>query len=249
MRSYGAGTQQVEEKAKELFPSARIHRLDLDSVRRRGSMEKILADFERHDVDILIGTQLVAKGLDVANVGLVGVMSADVTLNIPDFRSAERTFQLVTQAAGRAGRGGEVGRVVIQTYSPDHEAIVCASRHDYTGFYEYEIALRRSIQYPPFADLFLLVLSGEDEEDAENAAQHCASWLRKAAPFLLAIMGPAKAPLAKSDGAYRYHIIVKSPVGKRRATASLLLDFRKEYAASKVHKALLTLDINPYSFL
>lgn len=248
MRSHGAGTQQVEEKVKELFPDARVGRLDLDSVRKRGAMEAILSGFERHDIDILIGTQLVAKGLDVANVGLVGIISADVTLNIPDFRSAERTFQLVTQAAGRSGRGEETGRVVIQTYTPDHEAILCASRHDYEAFYRGEIRLREQIQYPPFADLFLLVLSDEDEEQAEQAARHCADWLRKRGEGL-AVMGPGKAPLAKSEGAHRYHIIIKSYGGRRRATSELLLEMKKMYARSGRFKSLLTMDVNPYSFL
>ncbi len=249
IRSFGAGTQQVEEKAGELFPEARIQRLDLDSVRRKGSMETILTRFEKHQTDILVGTQLVAKGLDVENVGLVGIVSADVTLNIPDFRSAERTFQLVTQAAGRSGRGEQVGQVVIQTYTPEHEALRFAARHDFQGFYEEEIRLRQQIQYPPFCDLFQLVLSDAEEETASALAERCARWLRRKADRDLTVMGPGPSPLNKSGGLYRYQVLVKSPEGRRRGTADLFRQLKRLYTSEKEATSLMTLDVNPYSFL
>jgi primosomal protein N' (replication factor Y) len=249
IRSFGAGTQQVEEKVLELYPDARVRRLDLDSVRKKGSMESILTEFEKHKTDILIGTQLVAKGLDVANVGLVGIVSADVTLNIPDFRSSERTFQLVTQAAGRSGRGDEVGQVVIQTYTPEHEAIRCAARHDYTAFYKGEIRLREQIQYPPFCDLFQLILSDEEEKKAAELAERCVRWLKRKAVKELTVMGPIPAPLSKADGAYRYQVLIKSPEGQRRSTSEMLLQLKRLYTSEKEATSLLTMDVNPYSFM
>ncbi len=249
IRSFGVGTQQVEEKTAELFPEARIERMDLDSIKKKGSMEAILARFQKGKVDILIGTQLVAKGLDFENVGLVGIISADVTLNVPDFRSAERTFQLVTQAAGRSGRGIETGEVVIQTYSPDHAAIISSAVHDYKGFYDQEIRLRKQIQYPPFCDLFQIILADEAEDKAAAMAQRCAVWLRKTAGETLAVMGPCAAPLNKAQGMYRYQILIKSPAGKRKTTSDLLQRLKQVHSAEKEAIKLLTMDINPYSFL
>jgi primosomal protein N' (replication factor Y) (superfamily II helicase) len=249
IRSFGVGTQQVEEKARELFPEARIQRMDLDSVKKKGSMEAILSRFAQAKIDILIGTQLVAKGLDFENVGLVGIISADVTLNIPDFRSAERTFQLVTQAAGRSGRGIETGEVVIQTYSPEHAAILSAAVHDYKGFYNQEIRLRRQIEYPPFCDLFQIVIADEEEDKAAGMAERCAVWLRKKAGDTLSVMGPCASPLNKAQGMYRYQVLIKSPAGKRKYTSDLLQNLKTVHGAEKDKAKLLTMDINPYSFL
>ncbi len=154
IRYFGTGTEKLEEAVGELFENKKVGRLDLDTIRRKGSLEKILNDFGKGKIDILTGTQIVAKGLDFRNVGMVGIVSADVTLNIPDYRSAERTFQLITQAAGRAGRGDEVGRVVIQTYTPDNYAILAAADQNYQTFYEREIQGRKWMQYPPLATSF-----------------------------------------------------------------------------------------------
>ncbi|NCB41475.1 MAG: primosomal protein N' [Clostridia bacterium] len=249
IKSFGVGTQQVEEKTKELFPEAVTARLDLDSVKKKGSMEAILSRFQKGAVDILVGTQLVAKGLDFKNVGLVGIISADITLNIPDFRSAERTFQLVTQAAGRSGRGDEVGEVVIQTYSPEHSAIVNAAIHDYKGFYQEEIHLRKQIQYPPFGDIFQILIMDEDEEAAMGLAERCAVWLRRKAGASLTVMAPCASALSKANNMYRYRVLIKSPEGKRKETAELLQHLKEVYVAEKDAKSLLTIDINPYSFL
>ena len=234
---------------RELFPDAGVRRLDLDSARKKGAMEAILSEFEKHEADILIGTQLVAKGLDIANVGLVGIVSADVTLNIPDFRSAERTFQLVTQAAGRSGRGDQIGQVIIQTYTPDHEALRWAAHHDYRSFYNGEIRLREQIQYPPFCDLFQMIVSDVEEDRAAELAERCARWLRRKAGKELTILGPTPAPLNKAGGAYRYQILIKSPEGQRRSTTEILQQLKRVYTKEKTATSLLTMDVNPYSFM
>ena len=242
---FGAGTEQVEEKAKELFPDKTIERLDLDTVAKKGSIESILKRFAKGKTDILIGTQLVAKGLDFANVGLVGIISADVTLNIPDFRSAERSFQLVTQAAGRSGRGDEQGKVVIQTYSPEHPAIVCAAKQDYQSFYKQEIKLRKLAMYPPFADICQIILSHEKDSAAAKAAEVCADILKRSLDDDYLVLGPCKAPLNKAGNQYRYQIVVKSPAGKRKLVSTLINNIKKNWK----EEALLTVDINPYSLL
>lgn len=242
---FGAGTEQVEEKAKELFPDKTIERLDLDVASKKGATESILKRFAKGKTDILIGTQLVAKGLDFANVGLVGIISADVTLNIPDFRSAERSFQLVTQAAGRSGRGDKQGKVVIQTYSPEHPAIVCASNQDYQSFYKQEIKLRQLAMYPPFADICQIILSHEKERSAAKSAEVCADILKRNLDDSYLILGPCKAPLNKAGNQFRYQIIVKAPAGQRKALSNLLNNVKKNWK----EEALLTVDINPYSLL
>lgn len=249
IKSFGVGTQQVEEKTKELFPEAVVERMDLDSVRRKGSMETILSNFQKGRIDILVGTQLVAKGLDFKNIGLVGIVSADITLNIPDFRSAERTFQLLTQAAGRSGRGDEIGEVVIQTYSPEHSAILNAATHDYKSFYQEEIHLREQIQYPPFGDIFQIVILDENQSAAAALAERCAVWLRRKAGHFLIVMEPGASVLSKANGMYRYRVLIKSPQGKRKDTAELLQKLKRVYLEEKDAKSLLTVDINPYSFL
>ena len=246
---FGAGTEQVEEKAKELFPGARIERLDLDAVRKKGSLEAILKRFASGKTDVLIGTQLVAKGLDIANVALVGIISADVTLNIPDYRSGERTFQLVTQAAGRAGRGEEQGQVIIQTYSPESAVLQAAAAQDYLSFYEREIAVRESALYPPFSDLFRFVVSDEDEAKAIDSAARCAAWLKKALSSDYIVMGPGPSPLMKQSGLYRYQTVVKAPAGKRRECSAAAAKLRRLFEEDKSAAKLLTLDINPFSFI
>ena len=246
---FGAGTEQVEEKVHELFPDASAGRLDLDTAKKKGGVESVLKQFGKGKTDILIGTQLVAKGLDYANVGLVGIISADVTLNIPDFRSAERTFQLVTQAAGRSGRGEEPGSVVIQTYAPQDPAIVFAARHDYKSFYEREIELRKAAAYPPFADIYQIVISDEDEQLAYGSAKRCAVWLRKKLPQSVHVLGPAPGVLVKASGQFRYQILIKSPAGGRKATSAAIMQLRDIYTKQKGVAKLFTTDIDPYSFI
>ena len=246
---FGAGTEQVEEKVRELFPDASAARLDLDTAKKKGGMESVLKDFGRGKTDILVGTQLVAKGLDFANVGLVGIISADVTLNIPDFRSAERTFQLVTQAAGRSGRGDEPGKVIIQTYSPEDPALVFASKHDYRSFYDREIQIRNSAGYPPFSDIYQIVVSDKDEALAFESARRCAVWLRRKLPETVNVLGPAPGVLVKASGAFRYQILIKSPAGQRKNTSACVRKLREVFASQKDVAELLTVDINPFSFI
>jgi len=246
---FGIGTQQVEEKAAELFPEAKIERLDMDALKKKGELEAVLGRFGKGKTDILIGTQLVAKGLDFSNVGLVGIISADVTLNIPDFRSAERCFQLLTQAAGRAGRGEERGRVIIQTNQPQEPAVTEAAKQDYISFYGREIEVRRAVQYPPFSDIFRILVSDEDPEKAESSAMRCAAWLRKKLPEGLYVLGPAKTALLKVDGLYRYQLLIKVPAGRRREISAIVSELRTVYTKAKNTAKLISVDINPYSMV
>ena len=246
---YGMGTEQVQEKCAELFPQAVIERVDLDTVSKKGSLESLLKRFGSGKTDILIGTQLVAKGLDFANVGLVGIISADITLNIPDFRSAERTFQLLTQAAGRAGRGDEQGEVIIQTCSPENKAVMAAAGQDYLGFYRHEIALREAVMYPPFSYLYQLIVSDEDDEKAQRSANRCAQWLRKKLGEEAAVLGPVSPGLVKQGGLFRWQILIKAPAQKRHPVSEVVLELKRIYAKQPGVAQLLTIDINPYSFM
>jgi len=246
---FGAGTEQLEEKCKELFPEASVERLDMDTVSHKGTLEAALKRFGQGKTDILIGTQLIAKGLDFSNVGLVGVISADVTLNIPDFRSAERSFQLMTQAAGRAGRGKEQGKVVIQCYQPSHQAVLCAATHDYKSFYDHEISVRKAVGYPPFSEIFQIVISDESQAKAEASAKKWTLWLRDAVPEDMPVLGPAQSPINSIAGKHRYQILIKSPAGHRKETAALILKLRKAFTEDKGGAELITTDINPGSFL
>lgn len=250
IRYFGTGTEKVEEQVRELFPEAVIQRLDLDSTRRKGSIEAILKRFKKGKIDILVGTQLVAKGLDFRNVGLVGIISADVTLNIPDFRSPERTFQLITQAAGRAGRGDETGRVIIQSYTPDNYAVRFAAQQDYKGFFDAEIQLRSYMGYPPFSDLIQLVFSSKEEEKARAAAE---LWYEKVRQALgeaeqERIFRPQPAPMNKIKDTYRYCMLLKCPQGKRKLYTETLQQIREREKIKKKEYAV-TVDINPYSFV
>ncbi len=250
IRYFGTGTEKVEEMVQEFFPEAAIERLDLDSTKRKGSIDRILNNFKKGKIEILIGTQLVAKGLDFRNVGLVGVISADVTLNIPDFRSAERTFQLITQAAGRAGRGDETGTVIIQSYTPDNYAVRFAADQDYKGFYEAEIQLRQYMEYPPYSDLIQLIFSSKEEEAARKAA---AAWYDQLAGSLgeaekRYLFVPQPAPMNKIKDTYRYCMLVKCPKGKRRAY-TLAIEQMKEKDKGKKKAYTVMVDINPYSFI
>ncbi len=245
---YGVGTQQLEEKTRELFPEATVERLDLDSIKKKGELESKLKRFGNGKTDILIGTQLVAKGLDFSNVGLVGIISADVTLNIPDFRSSERTFQLVTQAAGRSGRGDEVGRVIIQTYSPDNRALTASAMHDYDAFYEDEIAIRKATEYPPFTEIYQIVIHDEDDEKAMEYAGRCAKWLRNIVPEGTYVLGPAAPMLMRQGGLYRYQILIKTPSGNRKNITALVRQLKEQHEKAKDKSKLMTVDINPFSF-
>ncbi|MFZ5646547.1 MAG: replication restart helicase PriA [Bacillota bacterium] len=248
---FGTGTQKVEEEVVSLFPGARVLRMDSDTTTRKGSHGKILNIFREGGADILIGTQMVAKGLDMPGVTLVGVVNADLTLHMPDFRSAERTFQLVAQVAGRAGRGDLGGEVMVQTMSPDHYSIVYAAAHDYTGFYSHEIKIRRALRYPPFTRLARVLFTGGEEDKVKSEAERWVSMLSGAAgvqsgPDAIDIMGPAPAPLTRIKDRYRYHVIVRSRSGNRLRE---LLRSVIERADSKSKDCIVSVDIDPHGLM
>ena len=240
MKHVGAGTQKVEEELRELFPEAGILRMDADTT--AGGHEEILQTFERERVPILLGTQMVAKGLDFENVTLVGVLSADISLYVDNYRAAERTFSLLTQVVGRAGRGGKTGRAVIQTYTPGNDVIRCAARQDYDAFYESEIRMRRLRRYPPFADLFTVTVSGTEEGRVLRAAVSVRETLRQLCrrPELAAgepeVLGPAPAPVVKVNNRFRYRCTL---VGKNdKATREMLARLQKDFAKDSANRGM-----------
>ena len=212
IRFAGLGTQRVEETLTKLFPHARIRRMDSDSLKRKDDFKRILSDFRVGKIDVLLGTQMIAKGLHFPNVTLVGIVYADMALHNPDFRAGERTFQLLTQVAGRAGRGDIEGEVVVQAFTPFHPAIQCARRHDFLAFYEQEVEFRKELSYPPFSRIALLTAKGRNEEKVDFAANHLKRELEAALKELtdLIMAGPAPAPLVKAESFYRYQIMLRT---------------------------------------
>jgi primosomal protein N' (replication factor Y) len=212
IRYAGLGTQRLEQEIGERFPHVECLRMDSDSMQKPGSHEKAFERFRSGEVKILFGTQMIAKGLDFPNVTLVGVINADTALHFPDFRAAERTFQLVTQVAGRTGRGDKGGRVLVQTFSPEHPAIEAAIRHDFVAFANQELPIRKEYGYPPTAAMIRIIVRGPQESSTEQFAEQVAERLREAAAGLQAdvrILGPAPAPLAKLRGKFRFHALVQ----------------------------------------
>ncbi|MFC1905783.1 primosomal protein N', partial [Chloroflexota bacterium] len=209
---FGIGTQKVEEETKRLFPQARILRWDRDTTQKQRAHEEIFAKFHAQKADVLIGTQMIAKGLDLPKVTLVGVISADTGLNPPDFRAGERTFQLVCQVAGRAGRGRAQGRVFVQTYCPDHYAITTASRHDYLAFYMHEIDYRRRLDYPPFSRLIRLVYSHTNNivcrREAEKLYRILTDEKHRKVKSSLRFIGPLPSYIPRIHGRYQWQIIL-----------------------------------------
>ena len=248
IRYFGIGTEQVEEKVKELFPDKTVDRLDIDRVKDRQELDRILERFGRRETDILVGTQLIAKGLDFDNVGLVGVIAADTTLNIPDYRSEERTFQLMTQVAGRAGRGDLRGTVIVQSYEPDNYAYRAASNNDYQAFFKEEARIRSFLEYPPFGDIVMLNVTSDDPDEVDRVADD-------AREYMLGIVGkanekrvmyPKNAVNFKGHDAFRRYIIIKAPKGKRNEYVYYLDQYRKKLLSMRCG-ANLTIDVNPYS--
>jgi len=218
IRFQGLGTQRLESEIQARFPDATCLRMDTDTMRKPGSHEAAFEKFRKGEVQILLGTQMIAKGLDFPNVTLVGVINADTALHLPDFRAAERTFQLVTQVAGRTGRGDKGGRVLIQTFSPDHPAIQAAIRHDFVGFAKTELPARHKYDYPPYTSMVRLVVRGPVEATAEEFAQHLAKRVQVAMQKNQVqgkVLGPTNAPIAKLRGKYRFHMLIKSANGKQ----------------------------------
>ena len=251
----GIGTEQVEAALTHVLPDARTARLDRDTVRRRGSLAKLLRAWRAHEFDVLIGTQLVAKGHDVPGVTLVGVILADVSLNRPDFRAAERTFQLLTQVAGRAGRGHDLGTVLIQTYAPRHYSIRCAARHDYAGFAAQEQRYRKQLGYPPFTRLINVRFEARDGKRVEAAARLFADGLDRllqSDEFSSAgsrrphVLGPAPAPIERIKGQVRWQLLVKGP--HRQRAHDLIEQGRVAFERAKPPRGVrLIIDTDPYS--
>lgn len=245
----GVGTEQVEREVAERFPHARIARMDVDTTSAKWAHHEILERVENGEIDILLGTQMIAKGLDFPGVTLVGVVNADIAMNLPDFRASERTFQLLTQVAGRAGRGPKGGEVIVQTSLPHHYAIECAVTHDFEGFAQHELAERRSPPYPPLARLLNVVLSGTDERAVTDSAQHCASWLQSALPpqAPVELIGPAPCAIDRVRGRWRWHLVVRSSAARAIGAAGRLLQ-RYPLRPGRAELRLI-LDRDPVSLL
>jgi primosomal protein N' (replication factor Y) len=246
LKQYGAGTEKVEEEIRRLAPGFAVSRMDSDSMRTRSDYAGTIGDFWGGRTDVLVGTQMVAKGMDVPDVTVVGVISADTAFHVPDFRAAERAFQLITQVAGRTGRGPKGGRVVVQTFHPQHYAVKCAATYDLEGFLEKELESRRELGYPPFVSLVRVLVHGADPAKVEKAAFAAAETVRKALEGTDAsVLGPAQAPFSKLKGRTRWHLLVKAPrldevlPRLRRAAAKLPGDRRLG----------TTIDVDPASLL
>jgi primosomal protein N' (replication factor Y) len=211
LRQFGAGTQRVESELAAALPDLPVVRMDLDTTRAKGGHELRLAEFEALQSGILLGTQMIAKGLDYPDVTLVGVVNADTTLHMPDFRAQERTYQLLEQVAGRAGRSAKGGQVVVQTYWPDNPAIVAVASHDPSALYAEERASRQALRYPPFGRLANITCTGASGDDVRASATAIADALRGTAPSGWQVLGPSPAVIARVRGAYRWHVLVKAP--------------------------------------
>ncbi|MGH7975172.1 MAG: replication restart helicase PriA, partial [Limisphaerales bacterium] len=243
IRFSGTGTQKVEETLAKLLPHARIKRMDSDAMKRKDDYRRILGDFRAGKIDILVGTQMIAKGLHFPNVTLVGIIYADSALHQPDFRAGERTFQLLTQVAGRAGRGDVEGEVFVQAFAPFHPAIQYARRHDFTGFYEQEIEFREQLKYPPASRVALLTLKGRNEDKVKLSAEHMKRELEKALGEFkdLILSGPAPAPLLKAESFYRHQIMLRT-----RAMSKLSQALAKIVASLALpDDVTLSVDIDP----
>jgi primosomal protein N' (replication factor Y) (superfamily II helicase) len=243
----GAGSEKVEERLHEAFPQARIGRLDRDTVRSRHDFERVLNQFHAGEINLLVGTQMIAKGHDVHGVTLVGVVGADYALGFPDFRAAERTFQLLTQVAGRAGRGEAPGKVVLQTYYPDHYAIQFAQRHDYAGFYEKEVRFRKWMHYPPFSALANVLVRSDKLEQTLRWTGQLGKWFESTRNEGVRVLGPSVAPIMRLKRDFRYHFILKAASREKlNTTLRRMLTFAD---AEKIPRTNVIADVDALSLL
>jgi len=242
----GFGSERVEDELHREFPEARIARMDRDTVSGKRHFETILTGFREKAYDILVGTQMIAKGHDIPNVTLVGVISADIGLGMPDFRAAERTFQLLTQVAGRAGRGHLPGQVLVQTINPEHYAIRHAATHDFAGFYKQEIRFREAMRYPPFSALANVLLRSEKQEDAMRMSTEIAHLLTPS-PENIKVLGPAEAPVPRLKNEYRYQLLIKAK--DRRALNETLRRLRSHALERHWNATALVIDVDPLTLL
>jgi primosomal protein N' (replication factor Y) len=236
---------------EQLFPDARVARMDKDTMTRKGSIVNLLKDLKHRRIDILVGTQMVAKGHDFPGITLVGVICADLTLNFPDFRSGERTFQLLAQVAGRAGRGTRPGRVILQTFNPDHFSILAAKDQDFKVFFNQEIGFRKALGYPPFTRMVAVRISGKDPQQTAGHAgtlgENCRHMLRADGlyPGQIQVMGPIEAPLSRIANRHRWQILIKSPDADRlhRFVHELI---RRHRATPAGRQIKVTIDVDPF---
>jgi primosomal protein N' (replication factor Y) len=242
----GSGSERVEDELHGEFPAAKIARLDRDTVAGKRQFEDILHNFRERNFDILVGTQMIAKGHDIPNVTLVGVVSADVGIGMPDFRAAERTFQILTQVAGRAGRGHLPGMVYMQTINPDHYAIKFAAQQDYNGFFEKELQFRRFMKYPPFSAMANILIRAAKQEDALRMSTELGHHITPP-PENMRIMGPAEAPVQRLKAEFRYQLLIKS--GSRKDLNALLRKARDFARAQKWSATALVIDVDPLTLL
>lgn len=241
INEFGMGTQKLEEEIKVIFPTAKVIRMDVDTTSNKGSHEKIIKSFENGEHDILIGTQMIAKGLDFGNVTLVGVLNGDASLNIPDFRSAERTFQLLNQVSGRAGRAEKTGLVIIQTFNQEHYSIVKASNNDYIGFYNEELVIRKNLNYPPYYNLTLIKIECKDYDLAFSESNKIKDYLNLHLDKKVILLGPSSASVLRINNVYYIQIILKYK--KKEEVIEALQAIDKQYKAN--NKVAVEIDLNP----
>ena len=243
----GTGSEKLEDLMHSAFPKARIGRMDRDTVRGHDDFERILTEFQAGDIDLLVGTQMIAKGHDMHGVTLVGVVGADTALSLPDFRAAERTFQLLTQVAGRAGRGSTPGKVVLQTYFPDHYAVEYAAHHDFSGFYDKELRFRGWMHYPPFTSLANVLLRSDKLDEAMHYAGLLGRWLEKTRHEGIRVLGPAASPIVRLKRDYRYHFLLKA---QSREKLNALLRMMLQFAVgNKIPRTSVIIDVDAVSLM
>ena len=250
IRYFGTGTQKLEYEINKLFPTASTIRMDIDTVTKKNSHEEILDKFKNENIDILIGTQMVVKGHHFPNVTLVGVIAADGSLNIDDFRANEKTFQILTQVAGRAGREKEKGRVIIQTYNPDNFSIECTKKNNYNLFYNTEIALRKQLKYPPFCDIILIGFTSTIEKEVEEISNKIHSYLKNRVlkeNLSIILYKALPAPIDKIKNKYRWRILIKCKFSEE--IINLMNDVLEEYYKFKLKNTKISIDLNPNNML
>ncbi len=244
IRYFGTGTQKVEDELGKILPEARVIRMDVDTTGRKGSHERLLTDFQNGRADILLGTQMIAKGLDFPNITLVGVLSADTMLHLPDFRASEKTFQLLTQVSGRAGRHQLPGEVIIQTYTPEHYSVELAGTQDYDLFYQREMMIRKNHHYPPFFYLSLITVSHEQLMTVVSATEKIVNYVRSQVSQDAVVLGPAASPIPRINNRYRYQCLIKY---KREPNLTKMLKtILDQYQKDTKSGLLVSIDVNPF---
>ena len=252
IRYFGTGTQKLEEEIKKIFPKASTIRMDVDTVTKKNSHEEILNKFRDEKIDILIGTQMVVKGHHFPNVTLVGVIAADSSLNIDDYRASERTFQILTQVAGRAGRGEEKGQVIIQTYNPDNFSMIYAKEQNYKKFYNTEIEIRKQLRYPPFCDIIVIGLSAKTKNEVENVSNKFYNYLKMVQnQYQMFVFKPVPSPIDRIKNKVRWRIIIKCKLNEQIVSIlnKILEKVNTEVSKSKLSTARITIDVNPNSMM